>query len=187
MRWIFWGTLWQSLSIAVDLNGLQFRILPLFVCYFMVMRGCRRMTEESDRFRTCQTVYLVIMLCMLAAEAGEVLGLSTGIWLSGIELAEQFGRYLYLRGIQEMEGRYGGLGGQSLMTTWKVATVCVVLAYPMSLLQDAVLPGILYIAVTLCAAIWFLVLLYRAWKTYQTRYEQVYAANDAWNKEDDLL
>lgn len=187
MRWIFWGTLWQALSLNLNIDGLQFRILPLFLCYLLVMHGCTQLTEESERFRTCRTVYFGITLCMLAVEVGALFSMTAEIWSTWIAVAAQCGQYLYIRGMQDTEGRYGDLGGAALMTTWKVATVCTLLAYPISLLQMDSLPGILYFVVTVCAHIWFLVLLYRAWKTYETRHRQVYGMDDdAWNKESDL-
>lgn len=192
MKRIFIGLLFVFFDFNISINEVHILgLLPDFIGYFLVWKGCGELAELSENFANAQKPCAFLMILSAMEFCSNLLGgrgitvsyssvnelLSSPIGISSTFLVVIY--TLVTMGISiyvlysvtygmvdvEMQAVSGAMRTSRLISAWKTMVVCDV----MSLVSLLLLPllAILLIIAGFVAGICYLVFFHTAWKTYE--------------------
>lgn len=172
MSAIFWGFFFVFLNFNLTVNDHVLNLLPPFVGYLLVMRGCRDMGEESSLFDPIRPFALGMAIYTGLLWLGDLLALTgQGSWLTVLLGLASLVVSLYIswsvvQAIRDMEARRAAeLNSVSLKTAWTVLAVAQAASWVLAVLGS--LLALLGVIAGLVGIVWFLVALWRSRKNYE--------------------
>jgi len=126
--------------ILLDLN-LGINILPDFVGYLLIWKGCKELKKESSKIAALCPVALVLAGLTAVVFVMTIMKLTAGLGIVGnvIEIAMVLGSLLVIymlgRGVREIETANGvELNGVAVLNSWKLLAIAEIGGYAMILL-----------------------------------------------------
>lgn len=140
MKQIFIGLIF----ILLDLN-LGINILPDFVGYLLVWKGCGDLMADSAKLGAVRPVALILTALTAVVFVMNILGLTAGLGILGniIEIIMVLGSLLVIfmlgKGVCEVEAKYEiELNSVAILNSWKLLALAQVGAYALVLLGKLV-------------------------------------------------
>ena len=172
MSSIFWGFFFIFVNFNLTVNGHVLNLLPPFVGYLLVMRGCRELGEESALFASIRPFALGMAVYTGILWLGDLLAVTgQGSWLTMLLGLVSMAVSLYVswavvQAIRDVEALRGAdLNGASLHTAWMVLAVAQVASWVLAVLVS--LLALLGVIAGLVGIIWFLVALWHSRRNYE--------------------
>ena len=176
MKLIFIGLIFVLLELNIGIN-----VLPDFVGYLLIWKGCGDMAAESKKLASIRPVSLILAGLTGVVFVMTLLKMTDGLGIIGtiIELSMVLGSLLVIymigQGVRDIEGQNDvELNGVAILNSWKLLTVAEVLAYALILIGDAesilgLVASVLLLAtflfkVVLLVSAYFSQKMYKEWK-----------------------
>ncbi len=138
MKLIFIGLIFIMLELNVGIN-----ILPDFVGYLLIWKGCNDLAKESPKMAAVRPVALILTGLTAVVYVMALLKLTAGLGIIGniIEIAMVLGSllvvYMLGQGVREIETMNNvELNGVAILNSWKLLAIAEVGAYAMILLGN---------------------------------------------------
>ena len=164
----------------LELN-LGINVLPDFVGYLLIWKGCGELAEESAKLKAARPLALILTGVTAIVYVLNLLKLTSGWGIIGtiIEVAMVLGSLLMIysigQGVREMETNCGAeFNSTAIMNSWKLLAVAEVVAYALILIGGtesvlALVASVLVLAsvlfkVVLLVSMYFSQKMYKAWK-----------------------
>ncbi|MBP3700420.1 MAG: hypothetical protein J6I64_00880, partial [Lachnospiraceae bacterium] len=139
MKLIFFGLIFVLLELNLGIN-----LLPDFVGYLLIWKGCGELSEDSAKLAGARPLALILTGLTTVVFVMSLLKLTAGLGIIGtiIELAMVLGSLLMVlvigQGVRELEAKYGTeLNGVAILNSWKLLAVAEVVAYVLMLIGGA--------------------------------------------------
>lgn len=169
MNQIFTGLLLIFIDLHFNLGNASIDLLPDFLGYLLIVRGCAGLTEHSLSFQKARSASPFLAACTgflfgLQLFSANALGL-TGLLLELVAVVGGiFVSFQIVRGVQETEQAHGwDLRGDRLRSLWLAQTVLQGMVFLLSWIPVlGTVAAIAGIIVTIC----FLAAFYRSMKRY---------------------
>lgn len=176
MKLIFIGLIFLMLELNLGIN-----VLPDFVGYLLIWKGCSDLAQESSKLANVRPVTLILAGLTAVVYVMTLLKLTSGLGILGniIEIAMVLGSllvvYMLGQGVREMETKYEAeFNGVAILNSWKLLAVTEVAAYALILLSNllsvlGLIASILVLAtflfkVVLLVSAYFSQKMYKEWK-----------------------
>ena len=168
---LFWGFFFLFLSFNLKFNGASLDLLPDWVGYLLLYRGCSQLLGESELFQKPRPFCLGLGIYAGILWLMDLFGISANFllvsWLLGFvsTCLDLYTSMLVVDAITNVEMRRNyDLCAAHLRKVWKVLAVCTVAAYILTILPALAVVCVLLAAIT---GIVFLVAIHgtrKAWR-----------------------
>ncbi len=185
MKKIFFGFLFLLFNLNIQDGRMLLNLLPDCIGYVLLLLGSRELASQASAFSRVPIPAAISAVYSLISWILDVLGITLAqklltnlltlgnllfsVWISG----------LIVRGILQLQTRWGDLGGVVLRRRWRFSVLFQCLTYLLSILLLAASSTSLITLISMVASVcmiptlvfYVLVVLsvYRAWKQYDQR------------------